>query len=129
MLHGVRHEPELAVELGQLEVHLDQARVDWFAELNRSLQDRHDEGSVRTALRANVQRLRDLARELHALAQAEGGVAPDAALAELLAATPAPVSFRKFRRPTSRPACGSATCPVRVRLLMKISLRGGTSTE
>lgn len=66
---------------------LDQARVDWFAELNRSLQEAHDESSFRTALRANVQRLRDLARELLTLAQAEG-MEPDAALTALLATAP-----------------------------------------
>jgi flavin-dependent dehydrogenase len=70
---------------------LDQARVDWFAGLNRSLQDAHDEAGFRVALRANVQRLRDLARELQALAQTEGDIAPDAALAALLDAAPAPV--------------------------------------
>jgi flavin-dependent dehydrogenase len=59
---------------------LDQARIDWFAELNRALQDRHDDAGFRTVLRANVQRLRDLARELRALASADH---PDLVAAEL----------------------------------------------
>jgi hypothetical protein len=48
---------------------LDQASIDWFAELNRALQDRHDDAGFRAVLRANVQRLRALASELRALAR------------------------------------------------------------
>ena len=48
---------------------LDQARIPWFSELNRALQDRHDDASFRAALRANLQRLRDLARELRDVAK------------------------------------------------------------
>jgi flavin-dependent dehydrogenase len=65
---------------------LDQAAIDWFVELNRALQDRHDDASFRAALRANVQRLRDVARELRALARADG--VEDPALAELLGPAP-----------------------------------------
>jgi flavin-dependent dehydrogenase len=50
---------------------LDQARVGWFAELNRALQDRHDDAGFRLVLRANVQRLGQLAAELRALAREE----------------------------------------------------------
>jgi flavin-dependent dehydrogenase len=48
---------------------LDQARVGWFSELNRALQDRHDDAGFREVLRANVQRLRQLAAELRELAR------------------------------------------------------------
>jgi hypothetical protein len=65
---------------------LDQAAIDWFVELNRALQDRHDDASFRAALRANVQRLRDVARELRALARADG--VEDPALEELLGPAP-----------------------------------------
>jgi flavin-dependent dehydrogenase len=61
---------------------LDQAGIDWFVELNRALQDRPDEAGFRAALRANVQRLRDVARELRALAQTDG--VQDAGLDALL---------------------------------------------
>jgi hypothetical protein len=47
---------------------LDQAAIPWFAELNRALQDPHDDASFRASLRANLQRLRDLARELRDVA-------------------------------------------------------------
>ena len=48
---------------------LDQAQIPWFAELNRALQDEHDDASFRAAMRANLQRLRNLARELRDLAR------------------------------------------------------------
>lgn len=70
---------------------LDQAAVDWFAELNRALQDRHDDASFRAALRANVQRLRDVARELAALARADG--VQDEALDALLGPAPPTTTF------------------------------------
>jgi flavin-dependent dehydrogenase len=47
---------------------LDQAGIPWFVELNRALRDRDDDPAFRTAIRANVQRLRHLARELRDLA-------------------------------------------------------------
>ncbi len=43
---------------------LDQSQLPWFAELNRALKDRHDDAGFRTVIRANLQRLRDLATEL-----------------------------------------------------------------
>ena len=48
---------------------LDQARVDWFSELNRALRDRHEDAGFRAVLRANVLRLRQLACELRELAR------------------------------------------------------------
>src|SRR5690606_8592830 len=47
---------------------LDQASVDWFAELNRALKDDLDDAAFRQRLRDNVARLRQLARELRELA-------------------------------------------------------------
>ncbi|MBU6257720.1 MAG: NAD(P)-binding protein [Burkholderiales bacterium] len=49
---------------------LDQAAVPWFAELNRSLQDRLDDNAFVEALRAATRRLRALATEI----LARGGV-------------------------------------------------------
>jgi len=47
----------------------DQASLDWFAEMNRALQDPLDASRFRQRLRDNVQRLEALAAELTALAQ------------------------------------------------------------
>jgi flavin-dependent dehydrogenase len=64
-----------ARQRGEVEPHsgshrfLDQASVGWFSELNRALQDRHDDAGFRSTLRANVQRLRQLAAELRELAR------------------------------------------------------------
>ena len=49
---------------------LDQASVDWFAELNRGLKDELDDSAFRQRLRDNVERLRQLALELRDLAVA-----------------------------------------------------------
>ncbi|MCB1566498.1 MAG: halogenase, partial [Xanthomonadales bacterium] len=49
---------------------LDQASVDWFAELNRGLKDELDDSAFRQRLRDNLERLRQLARELRDLAVA-----------------------------------------------------------
>jgi hypothetical protein len=43
---------------------LDQAALPWFAELNRSLQDRLDADAFRSRLRGSVQRLRALAAQI-----------------------------------------------------------------
>ena len=43
---------------------LDQASLPWFVELNRSLRDTLDASAFRTALRASVRRLRELATEI-----------------------------------------------------------------
>lgn len=69
---------------------LDQARIPWFAELNRALQDQHDDVSFRTALRANLQRLRDLARELRDVAKMASPGLDTAAIDALLPATATP---------------------------------------
>lgn len=45
-------------------VMLDQAALPWFAELNRSLNDRLDDEAFRTRLRASVEQLRALAGEI-----------------------------------------------------------------
>lgn len=45
-------------------VMLDQAALPWFAELNRSLQDRHDDAGFRERLRESTRQLRDLATEI-----------------------------------------------------------------
>jgi hypothetical protein len=45
-------------------VMLDQASVPWFAELNRSLEDRLDDAGFRAMLRGSARRLRTLATEL-----------------------------------------------------------------
>ena len=67
---------------------LDQARLPWFAELNRALQDRHDETSFRAAIRANLQRLRDLASELRELAATAHPQLDASAVDALLAGKP-----------------------------------------
>jgi flavin-dependent dehydrogenase len=64
---------------------LDQASIGWFSELNRALQDRHDDAAFRATLRANVQRLRDLAAELRALARQDVPALDATALDALLA--------------------------------------------
>ncbi|MFC0676538.1 NAD(P)/FAD-dependent oxidoreductase [Lysobacter korlensis] len=53
---------------------LDQYRIGWFNELNRALNDRLDEAAFVERIRANVQLMRRLARELleHARAQHPG---------------------------------------------------------
>ena len=50
---------------------LDQASVGWFAELNRGLKDELDDAAFRQRLRGNVERLRQLARELRDLAKSK----------------------------------------------------------
>lgn len=50
---------------------LDQASVPWFVELNRSLQDRLDDGDFRGRLRDAAERLQALAAQLLARARAE----------------------------------------------------------
>ena len=66
---------------------LDQAKIPWFAELNRALQDTHDDVSFRAALRANLQRLCELARELRAIAKAACAGLDTSAFDALLPAT------------------------------------------
>ncbi|MCB1554437.1 MAG: NAD(P)/FAD-dependent oxidoreductase [Xanthomonadales bacterium] len=55
---------------------LDQACLDWFAELNRGLRDPLDDAAFRARLRANLDRLRKLAEELTALADASAQQSP-----------------------------------------------------
>ena len=43
---------------------LDQARLDWFAELNRGLRDTLDDGAFKTRMRQSARQLRQLAREI-----------------------------------------------------------------
>ena len=50
---------------------LDQARLDWFAELNRGLRDPLDEEAFKARIRQTTQQLRQLAREIVAVATAE----------------------------------------------------------
>ena len=69
---------------------LDQAKIPWFAELNRALQDTHDDVSFRSALRANLQCLRDLARELRDAATDSCANLDTSALDTLLPATTTP---------------------------------------
>jgi flavin-dependent dehydrogenase len=49
---------------------LDQARLPWFAELNRGLRDKLDDGAFEQRIRATSAQLRALAREIVATAQA-----------------------------------------------------------
>lgn len=52
-------------------VMLDQAALPWFAELNRSLNDRLDDAAFRERIRASTERLRGLAAEMLARADAD----------------------------------------------------------
>ena len=85
---------------------LDQARLDWFAELNRGLRDPLDDAGFKARIRATTLQLRQLAREIVATAtrRAPGsrrGTGPGTA---------------RRRRPTCRPpACCSTRPPDRAR--------------
>jgi hypothetical protein len=50
---------------------LDQARIDWFAELNRGLRDPLDDAGFKARIRATTLQLRQLAREIVTTATAE----------------------------------------------------------
>ncbi len=63
---------------------MDQARVDWFAELNRGLQDRLDNSAFRARLRDNIARLQQLAIELRQRARRQHVAIDTAALDALL---------------------------------------------
>ena len=75
---------------------LDQAALPWFAELNRSLNDKLDDAQFRARIRASTAQLRTLAAEMLARACAEhprlDGSALRAALAER-ADAPAPAEL------------------------------------
>jgi len=49
---------------------LDQARLEWFAELNRGLQDELDDEGFKSRIRQTTEQLRALAREIVATAEA-----------------------------------------------------------
>jgi len=81
-------------------VMLDQAALPWFAELNRSLNDRLDDEAFRTRMRASVEQLRALAGEILLRATREhpglDGLALRAVLSEKMTAAspgPAPASM------------------------------------
>jgi hypothetical protein len=50
---------------------LDQARLDWFAELNRGLRDPLDDDGFKARIRHTTAQLRQLAKEIVATAKAE----------------------------------------------------------
>ncbi len=68
---------------------LDQARLGWFAELNRALRDDLGDASFKTRMRSNLACLRRLAGELLALARDTHPTLDASALEALLANAPA----------------------------------------
>ncbi len=64
---------------------LDQARLDWFAALNRSLLDQLDADAFSARIRANIQLMRALAREIMAQARADSPTIDIGTLEQLLA--------------------------------------------
>jgi hypothetical protein len=70
-------------EVANPAVMLDQASLPWFADLNRSLLDRLDDGAFRDRIRASTAQMRTLAAEI---ATRAGAVVDAAALNRLLAA-------------------------------------------
>ena len=71
-------------------VMLDQASLPWFAELNRSLNDRLDDAQFRARLRASTVQLRQLASEMLKRACAEHPGLDGSALRALVAGVVAP---------------------------------------
>ena len=71
-------------------VMLDQASLPWFAELNRSLNDRLDDAQFRARLRASTVQLRQLASEMLTRACAEHPGLDGSALRALVAGVVAP---------------------------------------
>jgi flavin-dependent dehydrogenase len=65
---------------------LDQAALPWFAELNRSLQDRLDDAGFQQRIRENVALLRELAMQIQERAR---DLAPDVGIATLAQSLPA----------------------------------------
>ncbi len=70
---------------------LDQAMVPWFAELNRSLEDRLDNDAFRAKLRASARRLRALATEVLARGSTEHPALDGTALAAAIDAAGGPL--------------------------------------
>ena len=68
---------------------LDQARLGWFAELNRALRDDLDDAAFKARMRSNLVCLRRLARELMELARETHPALDVSALDALLANAPA----------------------------------------
>jgi flavin-dependent dehydrogenase len=68
---------------------LDQARLDWFAEMNRGLTDRLDEAQFGARLEANLQLLHQLAAQLMDRALATHPQLPTQALRAVMAERPA----------------------------------------
>ena len=67
---------------------LDQARLDWFAELNRGLRDTLDDEAFKARIRSDHGQLQQLAREIVATACAQApGLDAGAVLALLGAPT------------------------------------------
>ena len=71
-------------------VMLDQAALPWFAELNRSLNDRLDDDAFKARIRASLAQLRTLAAEIIARAGAGHAGLDAGALQALSRQTPAP---------------------------------------
>ncbi len=71
-------------------VMLDQAALPWFAELNRSLNDRLDDDAFKARIRASLAQLRTLAAEIIARAGAGHAGLDGGALLALSRQTPAP---------------------------------------
>lgn len=67
---------------------LDQARLGWFAELNRALRDALDDAAFKARMRSNLVCLRRLARELMVLARETHPTLDVSALDALLANAP-----------------------------------------
>jgi flavin-dependent dehydrogenase len=68
---------------------LDQAKLDWFAELNRGLRDPLDDAGFKARIRETTQQLQALAREIVATARAEHADLDASALLALLDGQPA----------------------------------------
>jgi flavin-dependent dehydrogenase len=76
---------------------LDQARLDWFAELNRGLRDPLDDEAFQARIRQTTRQLRQLAREIVALATAaHPGLDAGTVLALLDGASAAPEAAMLF---------------------------------
>jgi flavin-dependent dehydrogenase len=79
---------------------LDQARLEWFAELNRGLRDELDDTAFEERIRDGAAQLESLAREIVRTAQAEHPGLDAAALLDQLGSDAVSVSTRMLLQPT-----------------------------
>ncbi|HVR51303.1 MAG TPA: tryptophan 7-halogenase [Pseudorhodoferax sp.] len=83
---------------------LDQAGLDWFAELNRGLPDRLDDAQFAARLQANLQLLHQLAAQLLDRALLARPGLPTQALRAVMAERPAPPAATSLLFPAAAPA-------------------------